>query len=116
LNAFGYLMAEATQQHKRQPDVGTASASMATPDFPVEHPEFNRDATRQMMRRQNKVLLLTDVPDVREASTELVQAVMAIAAVVHDDPHWSLHVAGVTARVTEATRRFQEAAAAELRD
>jgi hypothetical protein len=113
-NAFGYLSAQAIEGQKRPPDDATVFALMSQRDPSVEHPECNRDAARQMLRRKTKVVLLTHSPDVRDAATEVVNAVLSIAAVAHDDRDWNTRVMDITARVGEAQQRFMDAAADEL--
>lgn len=113
-NAFAYFSHQAIQRHEARPDAEAAAVVRSALDSSSAHPQFDKDASRQMMRSRTTVFLLTEAAEVRSAAHELVKAVMAVEALVHDDPNWNTQLAGVAARFSAATQRFQDAAAADL--
>lgn len=125
-NAFGFLFEQARQRQVaagQPPNAGDLRRLLeglrhpsASDQLQVEHPEFNRDAARQMTRSQNVVKMLALSDDVRAAADDVVNAILALAALKPDsDPvRWNAAAREIIDQSGEANRQFVDAANAEL--
>jgi hypothetical protein len=119
-NAMGYQLHQAIHKNGQPAEEAKGLGDLTEADLaagvqipPAEHPEFNQDAPRRMLRLQHVVMMLASSPDMRSAATDLVYSVLLLAAVPGDDPNRSERLMELVTRQGQASDRFI-AAVAEL--